>query len=179
MFGPTAPTPTFEHLFSINVDMGDKHVVKASTGMRTSKPLLSGDVKDVSGEVVGHIVPNTSSSHGIVDAYGTYHPSVSMTIQWEEDKTFAYLDLSGVGTLGRPTTVYIHMEADTSSSYFWLNRRFMIGKVSHSPDGTLGYFDIFVLQESPVSEKPPVHLETTTTTEAAHDTPLIPVDATA
>lgn len=57
----------------------------------------SGAVKDASGKIVGQIVPNTSASFGVVDEYGTYHPSVSMTIQWDVDGTFAYLNLNGVG----------------------------------------------------------------------------------
>ncbi|KAH8102131.1 hypothetical protein BXZ70DRAFT_54880 [Cristinia sonorae] len=167
---PTAPTPVFESLFSVAVAMGDKHALKGSFGMRANKPLLSGAVKDATGKVVGEIVPNTSASYGVVDAYGTYHPTVSMTIQWEADGTFAYLNLSGVGSFGTPTTVYIHIEADINSSYSWLNRKFLIGKVSHAPDGTMGFFDIFMLKE------PPVDLEKVTKAVPVVTTPLVSVD---
>ncbi|THH27891.1 hypothetical protein EUX98_g6299 [Antrodiella citrinella] len=127
--------------------------MKGAFGTRSNKPLLGGTVKDASGKIVGKIVPNTSASHGVVDVYGTYHPNVSMTIQWDADGTFAYLNLNGVGVMGAPTTVYIHMEADATSSYFWLNRRFLIGKVSHAPDGSLAFFDIFALNELQVDAK--------------------------
>ncbi|TCD65890.1 hypothetical protein EIP91_002050 [Steccherinum ochraceum] len=149
----SAPIPIFEPLFAISVSMGDKHAMHGSFGTRSNKPLLGGDVKDAAGKTVGQIVPNTSASYGVVDAYGTYHPSVSMTIQWRSDHSFAYLNLNGVGVLGKPTTVYIHLEADAGSSYSWLNSRFLIGKVSHSPDGSTAFFDIFTLQEGLPHEK--------------------------
>lgn len=67
----------------------------------------SGAVKDAFGKVVGQIVPNTSASYGVVDEYGTYHSSVTLTIQWDADGTFAYLNLNGVGYVFFPPEINI------------------------------------------------------------------------
>lgn len=48
-----------------------------------------------------------------------------------------------------------NLEADAGSAYSWLNHRFLIGRVSHSPDGTLGFFDIYLLQDAQ-ADRPPV-----------------------
>ena len=88
--------------------MGDKDATKGSFGTLSSKPLLLRvsdglvtnvyrvAVKGASGKQFSYIVTVTSSSHGVVDAFKTYHPSVSMTIQWDVDNTLANLNLGGV-----------------------------------------------------------------------------------
>ncbi|TCD65891.1 hypothetical protein EIP91_002051 [Steccherinum ochraceum] len=136
-------SPSFEPILSISVPLGPKNVLKGPFGSRTNMALLSGIVNDASGKPIGHIVPNTSVANGIVAASGTYFPTVSITIQWGADDTFAYLSLSGVGVLGNTTMVYIRMDTDGNSAYAAWGQQFLIGEVSYPEEGGPALFKVF------------------------------------
>jgi len=136
-------SPSFEPVFSVSVPLGPKNTVKGPFGTRTNMALLSGIVNNASGKPIGHIVPNTSVANGIVAASGTYFPTVSITIQWGADDTFAYLNLSGVGVLGQTTMVYIRMDTDGGSAYADWGRRFLIGEVSYPEADGPALFRVF------------------------------------
>ncbi|THH27895.1 hypothetical protein EUX98_g6297 [Antrodiella citrinella] len=136
-------SPSFTPVFSVSVPLGPKNTVKGPFGTRTNMALLSGIVHDASGKPIGHIVPNTSVANGIVAASGTYFPTVSITIQWGADDTFAYLNLSGVGVLGQTTMVYIRMDTDGGSAYAAWGQQFLIGEVSYPEQDGPALFKIF------------------------------------
>ncbi|KAH8091406.1 hypothetical protein BXZ70DRAFT_1011216 [Cristinia sonorae] len=139
-------TPAFEPVFSISVPLGPKNPVKGPFGTRTNMALLSGIVNDASGKPIGHIVPHTSVANGVVSANGTYFPTVSITIQWGADDTYAYLSLSGVGVLGSTTMVYIRMDTDGGSKFAAWGQRFLIGEVSYPDPNGPALFKVFALE---------------------------------
>ncbi|KAI0784136.1 hypothetical protein C8Q75DRAFT_736526 [Abortiporus biennis] len=126
---PASP-PAFEYFMGGEVNDGEQIIISGGPfGDRANIPFVSGNFTDANGKAIASIVPDTSSGHGVRTADGYTYPDAEFTLQFEDDQSFAYLKVSGVGKIESRIFLFVHMETSSNStSHASLSNDFFIGE---------------------------------------------------
>ncbi|KAG9104861.1 hypothetical protein FRC07_009692 [Ceratobasidium sp. 392] len=125
---PKLITPP-KHLYSFSLAFTDNHAIDGPLGTRVGLGLTGGNVTNPSGTLIGRVVPGVGGETGIIDKNGNLEIDVKAFFEFFDDKSHAYVAISGIGPLsGKPYDAH-HLETNSTSRLAW-NSYFIVANVS-------------------------------------------------
>ncbi|KAF8600064.1 hypothetical protein BDV93DRAFT_525610 [Ceratobasidium sp. AG-I] len=139
--------PAYNHLFSWNLTLSDNHPVEGPLGTRYGLGIIGGVITAPNGTAIAKLVPGIGGETGVIDKNGNLQVEARAFFQFLDDKKYAYLIGTGIGSLVGHPFDYQRIETDSPSRLAW-NSYFIVANLSLASPTTL-LADAFAFSTGP------------------------------
>jgi len=123
------PTPQLQLMSTGTLDIDLIKLIDVPLGGRVSAKINSGALYNPNGTLAATVVEGTGIGNGIVATDEIFIASMIFTLQWEVDKTYAYVEVKGIGEQFVHDLSYIYVETN-SNIWSSLNSQFLIANMT-------------------------------------------------